>query len=70
LTIGALSLLFYLELAGALNDIVARALDMNSGIIRRRVLLDGISTFRFDRDFALLFDLGNFAAWLTTAPAP
>jgi hypothetical protein len=70
LTIGALGLLLYLKLASALDDIVAGALDVDGRIVRRRVLLNGVPAVRFDGDFALLLDLGNFSARLTTAPAP
>jgi hypothetical protein len=70
LAIGAIGLLLYLKLAGAFNDIVAGALDVDSRVVRRRVLLNGVSALRFDSDFTLLLDLGNLAARLTTAPAP
>jgi hypothetical protein len=43
LTIGAIGFLLYLKLAGALNDVVAGALDVGGWIVRRRVLLDGVS---------------------------
>jgi hypothetical protein len=59
-----------LKLAGALDDVVARSLDMYSRIVRRGILLDGIAAVRLDGDLALLLDLGNLAARLAAAPVP
>jgi hypothetical protein len=70
LAIGAAGFFLNLELASALDDIVARALDMYGWVVRRRVLLDGVAAVRFNCDLALFLDLGNLAAGLSTAPAP
>jgi hypothetical protein len=54
-----------LKLGSALHDVVAGSLDVDSGIIRLGVLLDGVAPVRLDGNLTMLFDLGNFAARLS-----
>jgi len=59
-----------LQLAGALDDIVAGPFDVYSRVVGRSVLLDGVAAIRLNGDLALLLDLGNLTAGLTAAPFP
>lgn len=61
-TICAIGLLLDVELGCAFDDIVSGSRDVNCGVLRVGVLLDGVATVGFDGDLALLLDLGNLAA--------
>jgi hypothetical protein len=61
-TICAISLLLNVQLGRALNNVVPGSGDMNCGVLRIGVLLDGVATVGFDGDLALFLDLGNLAA--------
>jgi hypothetical protein len=69
-TTGTVGLLLNLELGCTLNDVVARSCDVNGGVLRIGILLDGVAAIGLDGDLALLLNLGNLAARVPGAPFP
>jgi hypothetical protein len=65
-----LGLLLDVQLGGALDNIIAAALDVHAWIVRAGVLLDRVALLRLDRYLALFLDFGYFAAGCATAPLP
>ena len=62
--------LVHLKLGLVFHHVIAGTRECDCGIIGLGGFLDGVAAFGLHGDFAFLFFLGNFAAWLRAVPIP